>query len=104
MKNITLKSLLKEDIDYVDYFNKNNFKLSNTFVKWYIKKYGKDKRFENPENWTGKKAKIYKVKPGDVSIQISWMAKYAQFNDYSPRWSIIIPFKTVFAYKLLDKI
>lgn len=35
MKNITLKSLLKEEVDYVDYFNNNKFKLSTNFLPWY---------------------------------------------------------------------
>jgi len=104
MKNIKLKSLLKEETDYVNYFNNNKFRLSKTFVNWYFKKYGKDVRYDNPEKWIGKLAKIYKVKPGDTSIQISWMAKYKYFNDYTPRWSIMIPFEDVFKHKLLDKI
>lgn len=105
MKNITLKSLITEDIDYVDYFNNNKFRLTKNFVKYHDKKYGKDVRFDDPEkNWPGKLVKIYKVKPGDTGVQISWMAKYAHFNDYSPRWSILIPFKDVFKYKLFDKI
>lgn len=103
MKNITLKSLLKEEIDYVDYFNNNKFKLSKNFPAWYKKKYGDDARWQNIEKWAGKFAKIYKVKPGDTSIQISWMAKYAGFSDYYPKWSIMIPFNDVFKYKLLDK-
>ena len=104
MKNIKLKSLLKEEVDYVDYFNNNKFRLSKTFVDWHRKRYGENVKYDDPKKWTGKLAKIYKVKPGDTSIQISWMAKYAQFNDYSPRWSIMIPFKDVFKHKLLDKI
>lgn len=103
-----LKEFIGEDIDYLDYsnyFNNNKFKLSKNFIKYYNKKYGKDVRFDNPEkNWLGKLVKIYKVKPNDTQIQISWKTKYAIFNDYSPAWSIIIPIKDIFKYNLFTKV
>jgi len=104
MKNIKLKSLLKEEVDYVDYFNNTKFKLGTNFLPWYTKKYGLDVRYKDPEKWAGKPVKIYKVRPVDKSIQISWAVRYTTFNDKGLTWSIMIPFKDVFQHKLLDKI
>ena len=98
-----LKELLQEDIkSSPEYFNNNNFKISKNFPNWYIKKYGDDPRFE-PRDWVGKSVKIYRVKLGDKSIQAAWRVKYKIFNDYDPRWSLIIPISDIVKYKLFDQ-
>ncbi len=102
---INLKNIISEktpDIDPVEYFNNGKFRLNKTFPKYYLKKYGKDARYE-PNDWPGKVVKIYKVKPGDTSVEISWPAQYKTLGGSSPRWTIFVPFKDVFKYNLFIK-
>ena len=107
---IKLKSTILEDTsDPVEYFNNNKFRIAKPFLKWWLKKYedGKkfDVRYDNPEQWVGKKATVYKVRPGDTSIQMSWPIKYSYAKERaSNSFSIFVPFKDIFKLKLLDKV